>query len=48
MQFPDLTPIFYLAIFGLFCGVLLFLVGGWWAGYHVFMALCEYNGYCSP
>lgn len=47
MQFPDLTPLFYLAMLGLVCGVLLVVVGGSWAGWHLFMALCEYVGYCA-
>lgn len=44
---PDLSLLFYLAIFGLICGVFIVLVGGSWAGYHLFVAICEYAGYCA-
>ena len=43
-RLPDLTPLFHLAIFGLICGVLLFVVGGGWLAYHLFMALSAYLG----
>ena len=42
MYLPDLTPLFYLAMFGLVCAVLVVLGGGSWLGYHLFLALRSY------
>lgn len=43
-KLPDLTPIFYLAMFGLVCAV----IGGGtlllWGGYHLIAALTLYIG----
>jgi len=41
-RLPDLTPLFYLAMLGLACGVIIAVIGGGWAGYHLFMALSAY------
>ena len=39
---PDLTPLFYLAIFGLFCAAVL--GGGGWLLYHLIAAVALYAG----
>ncbi|TCU34128.1 hypothetical protein EV129_113112 [Rhizobium azibense] len=44
---PDLTAFFYFAIFGMICGALVILIGAPWAGYHLFMALCQYAEFCA-
>lgn len=44
MYLPDLTPIFYLAFFGLVCGAIILLGGGGWLLYHLWMALSLYLG----
>lgn len=43
---PDgfFTLLFYLAMFGLACGVIIAVIGSGWAGYHLFMALSAYLG----
>ena len=41
---PDLTPIFHLAMFGLFCGALIVIAGGGWLAYHLFKAVSLYLG----
>ncbi len=41
---PDITPLFYLAIFGLFCAAVLVLGGGGWLLYHLIAAVALYAG----
>lgn len=41
---PDLTPLFYLAIFGLVCAAIVVVVGGGWLAYHTIMAFTAYLG----
>lgn len=43
-RMPDLTPLFYLAGFGLLCAALAIVLGGGWLGFHLFMALSAYLG----
>lgn len=42
--FPDLTPIFYLAMVGLVAIAITVAVAGGWLAYHLFMALRPYMG----
>jgi len=42
MGLPDLTPLFYLAIFGLVCAIVLGISIGGWLGYHLLMAAWAY------
>ncbi|MBE0691527.1 MAG: hypothetical protein IH590_00315 [Aquamicrobium sp.] len=44
IDFPDLRPLFFLAIFGLICAVIIVIAGGGWLGYHLFMAMSLYLG----
>jgi hypothetical protein len=39
---PDLTPLFYLAMFGLLCAILIAGIGTTWLAYHLVMALIGY------
>lgn len=39
---PDLTPLFYLAMFGLICAVSISAIGGGWLTYHLAMAIIGY------
>jgi len=44
MKLPDLTLLFYLAGFGLFCAAILIIGGGGWLGYHLIRAILFYVG----
>lgn len=39
---PDLTPLFYLAMFGLICAVMIAVIGGGWLAYHLAMSVIGY------
>lgn len=41
---PDLTGIFYFALFGIACAIVLAVAAGGWSAYHIVMALAAYNG----
>lgn len=43
-RLPDLTPLFYLAAFGMVCAVFVATIGGIWIAYHLIMALAAYIG----
>lgn len=45
LHLPDLSPIFYLAVFGVVCAFLLLTVGGSWVAYHLVQALRLYLGW---
>lgn len=42
--FPDLTPLFYLAVVGLVAIALVVIGGGGWLLYHLYRALALYLG----
>lgn len=44
MKLPDLTPLFYLAGFGLFCAAILIIGGVGWLAYHLTRAVLFYVG----
>ena len=43
-RMPDLSGLFFLAMFGLACAAILIVGGGGWVAYHLFQALSLYLG----
>lgn len=47
INLPDLTPIFYFAIFGMICAAIVTVVGGGWLAYHLVRAVLLYVGWSA-